>query len=206
MDTLVDIQFSDINKIFYRYKQRISLYLTKNIRLDLTIVKSATNPDDIHEAKKEFEIELEYINDKTPSISVLNEINEYILIIKKVLENSDNIISKTESNTIIQEYKKLLYNSENDKSTSLYTMKVVSTEVQHIVDKIPNKYSVSDKADGFYHQIFIFNNKVYLISNNLVVKGTKYIVKDINNSIFEGELIHIPKNNVYLYMIFDCLV
>ena len=63
IDSLANLEFSDSNKIFFRYKQRISLLVKddpKNgsIRLDLTIIKSATNPDNIHDSPKNFEVEL----------------------------------------------------------------------------------------------------------------------------------------------------
>ena len=48
---LTNIPITDCDKIFYRYKQRISLFLLdeekEKIRIDLTVIKSASNPNDL---------------------------------------------------------------------------------------------------------------------------------------------------------------
>ena len=208
MNKLSNLQITEADKIIFRYKQRLSLFLNNNtLRLDMTIVQTASNPDKIHDADKQFEVELEWIATKgsKPTDAVLSVINEEVLRIKQVFENSSILMSKEENDNVIKNYKKLVYNSESDSSTKLYSMQPISAEVQHVVDKIPNKYSVTDKADGDKFQLFIFDDQVYLISNNLNARKTLYTIKNLNMTLFEGELIKINDTDVYLFMMFDCI-
>ena len=52
-------------------------------------------------------------------------------------------------------------------------MQSVSLEIQHLVDYLPSKYSVTDKADGERNFLYITDGKVYLISNNLNIVNSK---------------------------------
>ena len=80
-------------------------------------------------------------------------------------------------------------------------MHPVSVEVQHIIDFIPNKYAVSDKSDGEKYVMFIDNDKVYFISNNLNVKVNNDIkVKNLNKTIFEGEYIYLENLNKNIFL------
>ena len=194
----------DAGKILYRYKQRMSLEIQKDIYIDLTIIRTSDNPSTIMGATKSYEIEIDY----SPKNKLDSKMFELILneteTIKKVMIGSNIIIDIKEEREILENYKQLVYGNSGEQATILYTMQPISAEVQHIIDIIPNKYSATDKADGEKYQLFVHKGEAYLISNNLHVKkiGMKAKLKD---TIVEGELVYLEEKKVYTYMMFDCL-
>ena len=204
---LANIPLNDSDKIFFRYKQRMSLKLLnsekENCNIDLTIIKTSNNPNTLNDASKSFELEIDFMG--KPTDKALSFMFKEIELLKQVLDGSDDLIAKDESKNIIETYKKLTFGLSMEHNTNLYSMQPISAEVQHVIDKIPNKYSVTDKADGEKYQLFIFDGTLYLISNNLNVKKINKKIKDLDNTIIEGELIHVISSNKYLFMGFDCL-
>jgi SAM-dependent methyltransferase len=202
----------DSDKINYRYKQRMSLELSSELHIDMTIVKASDNISTVSNAMKNYEIEIDYTtlnsNSKNKN-NILDIIYSEIENIKKVMNNSDILVTKEEQKEIIDKYVKTLYGTSfegaNNIINNLYSMQPISAEVQHIVDNIPNKYSATDKADGEKYQLYIHNDECYLISNNLHVKKMGVKNKELNDTIIEGELIYIDEKRVYLFMMFDCL-
>merc|ERR1711968_304504 len=118
------------------------------LSIDLTIVKTSQNPNYIHSGDKSFEIEVDYMTSKKLSEKTLSTIVSEVERIKKVMDETTELTEKEELKMIESKYKDLVYGSNNDSYKNLYSMQPISAEVQHIVDKIPNRYSVSDKADG----------------------------------------------------------
>lgn len=201
---LIKLVPSESDNIIYRYKQRLTLELPDNILIDLTIVKTSKNISSLSRADKSYELEIDYMIDKS-SKNNLDKIFNEVSNIKKILSNSEIIISKEEEDTIVEKYKKLVYGANNTQYKALYSMQPISAEVQHFIDNIPNRYCVTDKADGDKYQLFIHDNNMFLISNNLHVKKLNNTVKDLNNSVLEGEMIYLSKMRKYIFMVFDCL-
>lgn len=204
ISNLKKIPAFDSDNIIFRFKQRLSLQIKKNFTIDLTIVKSGNDINNIKNEIKNYELEIDYQldkNDKNIFQNILSEVEN----IKKVLLSSNDIISKLDENDLIREYKNLVYGSNNNNYNNIYSMQPITAEVQHIIDNIPNKYSVSDKADGDKYQMFIFNDKTYLISNNLHVKRINIKVNNLNNTVIEGEYIYCSTSNKYIFIVFDCL-
>ena len=206
INNLANLPLSQAEKINFRYKQRITLVLDKkdNLIADLSVVKFANNVNELRKANKLYELELDYSPIGKLNRKVLNKILGEMETIKKVLINSDNLIGFTETNKVIKSYKDLVYGPNNLNFKNLYSMQPISVEVQHIVDKIPNKYSVTDKADGEKFAFYVTDGNMYLLSNNLVIRKIGSI-KGLDNTILEGELIHLTSSRKYLYMVFDCL-
>ena len=202
-DTIVKnlskLPISQTDKIIYRYKQRLSLIISPSFNIDLTMVKTSTNVNKLNEMTKSYELEIDYSPDNKDKVtlkSILNEMED----IKKVLYGSNILITNDEESKVIENYKNLVYGSNNNTFNTLYSMQPVSAEVQHFVDNIPNRYSVTDKADGDKYQMFIMDDTVYLISNNLHVKKLNKQVSNLNNTIVEGEYIYLSeqrKKSIY---------
>jgi hypothetical protein len=192
--------------IFYRLKERNSYFIVKDkniFRIDLTNARTSLNINSIEKNPLNYEIELECeINDKTKVTEQLFSISEFII---KVIQQSNNIVTKSISNNVLDKYRDIL--GIDNKKTNLYGRQPISLEVQHVVDQLPNRYSVTDKADGDRYFMIILDEKCYLISTNLIIKDSGLVVnKKYNNSIIDGELVFLQKNNRYIYMAFDCLI
>jgi len=217
MKKLTTINENERFNITFRYKHRASLFIVDNknitIRLDATIVRMSTNINTIMESSENYELELEVIkhtkltakeNDK-----YFTDILDEVLNIKKTLQQSDYIMTNTEKNQLLEQYKKLVYEDKPMSFKGLYLMQPISLEIQHVTDYLPNKYSVTDKADGDRYFMFIMKDKVFLVSTlldfkyiGIELKGDK---KKYNNTIIDGEYIFLPQEKKYLYLAFDIL-
>ena len=197
---------ADSYNITYRYKSRTSYYLLKNknvFQIDLTNVKQAYSINDIENSTSRYEIEAEcLLFDKKTAFEDILSISEFII---KIIQQTNNIITTNQSEEILNIYKDLM-GTKTD-IIKLAGRQPVSIETSHIIDILPNKYSVTDKADGERNVLIVVKEHCYLISNNLIVKNIGIKVDEkFNNSIVDGEYIFLPKYNKYLYMVFDCFI
>ena len=208
LDDIMKLDETTRNRISFRYKDRVSLVLsdTDNYRIviDLTNVKSHRNINLLEEANSRYELEIEVVLKKGKiDTKQLDEVYNETHRILKVLQGSSFVITRTKTEKVLHTYSNLL---ELAKLThSLHGRQPHSLEIQHVTDVIPNKYAVTDKADGERYFLVITDDEVFLISNTLEVKATGIMANGYSNTILDGELIFLPKNNRYMYLIFDCL-
>ena len=199
--------------IIFRYKQRTSLILINNsdvnLRIDLTDVKSSKNIKNLHDSASNYELEVEFTikkkkkNDSKYLNRIMNELKRLLMVVQE----SNYIISNPEKKLVLDSYKKLF--SIKEDRLRFIGRQAQSLEIQHVVDIIPNKYAVTDKADGDRYLLFILKNNVYLISTNLEIKNTGIVLnkkqEKYNNTVLDGELIFLKKHNRHIFMIFDGL-
>ena len=114
-----------------------------------------------------------------------------IMINTKNLNTSNNIITTQEQKIVLDKYKELVYGDKENLNKDLAGMQVMSLEIQYLVDQVASKYCITDKADGDKYQLFIFNDNIYLISNNMVVRKTKYTIKNMPSS-FQDKFPKLP--------------
>lgn len=209
------IKLDNIGKleIIFRMKSRVTIILESNtdieIKIDLTSVKSSNNINNVYNIGANYELELEVNKKKKLSAQknklYLQKLLDYILFLKKIVEQSNHLVSKTEKTKVINLHNKLL---NNDTSKALYINQVKSLEIVHLIDYLPNQYSVTDKADGDRCLGIIIDSKLYFIFSNMSVKysGIKNkSLKSYDNTIIDGEYIFNSKLNKYIFASFDIL-
>ena len=207
---LLDLSYNERFNIKIRLKERASFTLFKNnkfsIRADCTISKISQSLNNLNNVNEVYEIELVRNNSSITNSNVKDILMEKVGFIIKNLNKTDSIIKNSEKEKTIQEYFNLVSNKK--KLNNLYRMNPESLEIQHVIDKITNSYSVTDKADGYAYQALILNNKLYFIDINLKIIDSgieNKMLSKFNKTIIDGELIYIPSKKKSVFLCFDII-
>jgi SAM-dependent methyltransferase len=204
------------SSIRFRLKERTSLYFdgTKDSdhfsRIDLTNTKTV---DDIRKLQTKFsnyELEIEYgaKDSKSVDLSHLSRIFEMSETVLKLVQQSAFIVGNDQTEKVINFYRDMMGISE--KLSGLVARQAVSLEVQHATELLPNRYAVTDKADGDRYFLIILKDGVFLISSNLNVRDTGIVLDDAlakkyEGTIMDGEFLYLSSERRHTFMVFDCL-
>lgn len=211
----IDTQIrQSLNKrIIFRLKERTSLYIVDDdtyfIRIDLTDTKTSKDIRYINDTSSNYELEIEYglKGSGVPKKEHLDKIYEISESLLKFTQQSSFIMGNSMSEKVIQYYKEI--NNIEGNINNLVARQPVSLEIQHVTEILPNRYAVSDKADGDRYSLVIYQNCVYLINTNLTVKDTGIVLdkklSKYNGTNMDGEYIYIPSEKRHVYMVFDCM-
>lgn len=190
--------FKNAGNILYRYKNRYS-FQSDNFRVDITNVQQSNNLQKLVNITPIYELEVEATSQKITYKQLVEKLIETL----KIVQDTPIPIKKSESISVIDAYRSIITKSPKN---SLDSRNPISLEIQHILNFIPNKYAITDKADGERYFLFIdATGQIYLLSNNLIVKKMDKIISDKKfwNTILDGELIMLEKTK--LFMAFDVI-
>src|SRR5690606_16787988 len=115
------------------------------LSVDLTNVKTSKSLTDLEQMIASYELEID-LSSRAKSLPkkyldlVLAQITRSI----KLIEQSNYVVTNTIKAQVVAGYGSVL----NVETNKLAARQTVTLEVQHVVDKLPNKYAVTDKADG----------------------------------------------------------
>jgi len=168
---------------------------------------------------------------QTKSLAFIDKIiKKGIKMVLSGIQGSNYPISYIEQIDLLKEYIDLTYNDKKNKIKKEEILKdktnyrlqhrknfigpsSVSLELKHLIKtddsiNIHNYYTVTDKADGIRHLLYISKNgKIYLLDINLnvVFTGCKTINKKLFQTIVDGELILHNKKGEYInkFLAFD---
>ena len=93
-------------------------------------------------------------------------------LLHKIMQQSNYIINNSTSNKVVRYYKDIANVSEN--ATFLDARKPKSLEIQHIADTLPDKYAVTDKADGDRYFMIIMNKSFGNLTIVLLYRLTRH--------------------------------
>lgn len=173
-----------------RDKDRIS-YTIPIGRIDMTIVTERGQSDSVTRTK--YEVEMEINNDRSVTYE---SIMVFVNIILQIKQNNHIVITNRERRTVIEGYKNLF----NLKGNYFVGAQPETLQKNGIANLYKEKYSVTDKADGDRAFMFIDKDKrVYFIDNNInAVYKTNLTSPVYNNTVIDGELVHIDNKTHFL--------
>lgn len=215
LKNLISLDDKEKFNIGFRLKQRASLIIDDNdlytLRIDVTDVKRLTTLNDFNNPSiYELEIDVTFKSsiDNTKLKKLLLILFKEVYDIERFIQESNLIITIQETKMINELLQKLLYTTDSEKYKDLPAMTVSTVEVTHILDTIPGKYSITDKADGERCFLLIANSSAYVIatSSQIAKKVKENIDSKYDNTIIDGEYIYIPEYKKYVFLAFDLLI
>lgn len=151
--------------------------------------------------------------------TILDSLKKAVKIVLSGLQGTNYPVSYNEQYYVLQSYKKILFPDEDAKvpynapfigpsSDTLQLINITDSDTNS-VPNIRQNYTVTEKADGERHLLFIHptNGKIYLVNRNMKVifTGAKTETKQCFGSILDGELVRHNKSGEFinLYAAFD---
>jgi hypothetical protein len=215
----------------FRYMNRITFnHPNFPFNIDLSITRMSNNnmatytisESNVFNTMENYEIEFE-VDNKVPQQKdeLVNNIHKISKIILCGLQETNYPISFYEEREVIRAYMNILYPNKVFKfighkefvfigpsSFTLQRSNIIEDNKFSKEPNVRNNYTVTDKADGSRHLMFISNTgRIYLINHNMNVKFTGAITenKRLFNSIIDGELVLHNKTNTFinLFIAFD---
>ena len=192
------------------------------------VLTTTTEESNVFQNPEVYEIELEVDNQKIgpgtdfpTAESLLLGIRKSIKYVLMGLQGTNYPISYPEQKKVLENYMKLVHDKDFNPEKRIYPSDFIgpssyTLQVQNIVPvnldtnipNIRNNFTVTDKADGERHLLYINNEgRIYLINTNMrvIFTGAETQNKDIVNSLVDGEIILHDKSGKFinLYASFD---
>lgn len=204
-EIIQSINENNIDDIVFRFKQRVSLQIADNTFIDLTKVNMAKTFDKLKKSPPIYELEIDHSPKTKSSDKTLDTIYSNTTTLLKIIQQSNYLIDSHTENEVLDYYTNLV--STKRELKSLAVTNTVTLEIQYVVEKLMNKYAVTDKADGVRANLIIYKDNVYIIDKNLHVSftGINLPKTKYNGSLLDGELIFIKKENRHVFLAFNCL-